>query len=277
MTNLPLISVIIPVYNVESYLEKCLDSIINQTYKNLQIILIDDGSTDNCKAICGKYQKLDRRIIVIHQENQGLSNARNKGLDIAKGSLIAFVDSDDFLEPTMYEELYNNMRENDSDIAICNFYRIDKHGAKTTLHFRETEFVSTNKTKFSNIQNEYGSLTVYAWNKLYKRKIFDNIRYPDGKVYEDSFILCDILAKATKVSYLLKPLYNYVYRPDSITNNFSLAHFDKIGSFNRKIDFFHKQKYFDLERKEKHRKLKFLIRTLLKTPLLLTTPFKPLP
>ena len=260
MMNNELISVIVPIYNVDKYLEKCINSIINQTYNNLEIILIDDGSTDNSGKICDKYKNMDNRIIVIHCDNKGLSCARNKGLDIAKGDLFSFVDSDDYIEPNMIEELKNNMDEFNSDISICNINYLKNQKRKILYKdvFRK-DFISKEKEKFKNIQNDFSSLTVYAWNKLYKKELFNNIRYPEGKIYEDSYVLCDILDKANIVSYTLKPLYNYVYRSESIVNNFSIKHFDKIDSFNKKIEFLTKKGYDDLISEEKNRKMNCLI------------------
>ncbi len=255
-----LISVIVPIYNVESYLEKCINSIVNQTYTNLEIILIDDGSTDNSGIICDKYKKQDKRIIVIHQNNKGLSSARNKGLDIAKGELITFVDGDDYIELTMIEELNNNMNKYNSDIAMCDFnYCKNDNIINNKYEGKKESCVTDDKEKYCIIQNELGSIIVYAWNKLYKKEIFDGIRYPEGKIYEDSFVLCDVLNKAKSISYLLKPLYNYVYRSDSIVNTFTINHFDKINSFNRKIEFFNNKEYFDLALEEKNRKMNILI------------------
>ena len=268
MSRKDLISVIIPVYNVDKYLPKCIDSIINQTYKNLEIILIDDGSTDSSPKICDEYMNKDSRIIVIHKDNGGLSSARNKGIEVAKGNLICFIDSDDYLELNMLEELKNNMDKYDSDIACCNFYDIKNEVSSLRIK-KDTniEFVSSEKEKFINIQNEYSPLTYYAWNKLYKKELFNNIKFPEGRLYEYTYILCDIFEKATKISFTLKPLYNYVYRSSSLGNAFNLKHFDKIGSFNKKIEFFDSKKYYDLSNKEKKGKACELIRNLAKMKL----------
>ena len=263
-----LISVIVPVYNIDKYLVKCLDSIINQTYKNLEIIIINDGSTDNSRIICDEYKKKDSRITVIHKENEGLSAARNKGIEIAKGKLICFIDSDDYLESDMLEELKNNMDKYSSDISCCNFYYI-KNNISTPRIKKDAniEFVSSKKEKFINIQNEYSPLTYYAWNKLYKKEIFNDIKFPEGRLYEYTYILCDIFDKANKISFTLKPLYNYVYRSNSLGNLFNLKHFDKIGSFDKKIAFFNNKKYYDLEDEEKNKKACAIINNLAKMKL----------
>ena len=259
-----LISVIVPIYNVENYLGKCLDSIINQLYKNLEIILIDDGSTDNSGKICDQYRKKDNRIKVIHNCNEGLSCARNKGLNIANGSLISFIDSDDYLEPEMFLELKNNMDKYESDISMCNFYyeKNEKRSIKNNSY--NGDFVVFGKDKFIKIYEEFNSVSVYAWNKLYKKWIFDNIRFPEGKIYEYSKIICEILDKANRISYTSKPLYNYVYRKSSIGNSFNINHFDKIESNNKKIEFFSKKGYYDLVLKEKRAKMNNIIMNLSK-------------
>ena len=263
--NDDLISVIVAIYNVEDYLPKCIDSIINQSFENLEIILVNDGSTDSSGLICEKYSELDDRIVVIHKENGGLSSARNVGLNIASGNLVAFVDSDDYIDYQMYEKLYNNMNNYNSDIAICDYYYVkNKKINKHYFNGKSTSFYSEGKEKFINLQNQYDCLTVYSWNKLYKKYIFDNIRFPNGRIFEDSFIICDILNKANRVSYIIEPLYFYVYRTNSIVNSFSINHFDKIGSFNKKISFFKKNEYYDLITEENNRKAYIIIYDLAK-------------
>lgn len=259
-----LISVIVPIYNVEDYLEKCIESIINQTYKNLEIILVDDGSTDNCGIICEKYKKIDDRIIVIHKKNAGLSSARNAGLDISTGCLIGFVDGDDYIELTMYEELKKNMDFYNSDISICNFYHINNNCFKKNMIFEKEKFVSAGKEKFMNIQNEYWNVTIVAWNKLYKRFLFKDIRYPNNMIYEDSYIICDLVDKSKRISYLSIPLYNYVVRTNSITNSFSIKHFESIYSFDKRIRFFEECGYYDLAIETNKRKMEVLINNLTK-------------
>lgn len=263
--NSELISIIVPVYNVEKYLERCVYSIINQTYKNIEIILIDDGSTDNCNIICDRFKMEDNRVKVIHKSNEGLSSSRNKGIEITSGNIICFIDSDDYIESNMIEILKNNMDKYNSDISICNFY-YEKNERKTTIINKnnDLEFCSIGKEKYNNIINEYGKITEYVWNKLYKKTLFKKIRFPKGKIFEDSNIICDILGKAKRVSYIMNPLYNYVYRTDSIVNTFNINHFDEIDSFNKKIAFFEKKDYYDISLDEKRRKMNTLITNLSK-------------
>ncbi len=226
-------------------LKKCLDSLVLQTYVNIEVILIDDGSTDNSGAICDEFASMDSRIVVIHKENEGLSSARNTGLDIAKGSLICFVDGDDYIEPNMIEELKNNLNKYNSDMSICDYYYHYKD--KTNRCLNNDNFspeVISDIEQFYILFNDYKNLSTVAWNKLYKRELFDNLRYPIGKVHEDAYIICELLDRAKSISFVKKPLYNYVYRVDSLSHTISLKKFeDKIGSNDAKIAFFNKRGY----------------------------------
>lgn len=212
-----LISIIIPVYKVEKYLEKCIQSVINQTYENLQIILVDDGSPDNCGKICDEYAKKDHRIEVIHKSNGGLSDARNKGLEIAKGEYIGFVDSDDYIEADMYEVLYNLLKQYNADVSICNFYTVSQE--KIAIKNADNgikEYTRIEILKEILLDNNIQS---YAWNKLYKKDLFDEIKYPVGKKYEDIGTTFYLLEKCNKVVVTGKPEYYYINRQDSIVNN----------------------------------------------------------
>lgn len=212
-----LISIIIPVYKVEKYLEKCIQSVINQTYENLQIILVDDGSPDNCGKICDEYAKKDHRIEVIHKSNGGLSDARNKGLEIAKGEYIGFVDSDDYIEADMYEVLYNLLKQYNADVGICNFYTVSQ--CKIAIKNVDSgikEYTRIEILKEILLDNNIQS---YAWNKLYKKDLFDEIKYPVGKKYEDIGTTFYLLEKCNKVVVTGKPEYYYINRQDSIVNN----------------------------------------------------------
>ena len=171
--------------------------------------------------------------------------------------MIGFVDSDDYIDLNMYELLYNNMIKYNSDISICNFNIINK---KTKcIHFNNKEFFVSNKEKFNNLKNELQMVTVVAWNKLYKRSVFDNFSYPQGKIYEDEFVICILLERAKIVSYILIPLYNYVLRPDSISNTISINRLDCIDAINVKISFYQNKHYDDLLLYEMNRKCKLLI------------------
>lgn len=212
-----LISIIIPVYKVEKYLEKCIQSVINQTYENLQIILVDDGSPDNCGKICDEYAKKDHRIEVIHKSNGGLSDARNKGLEIAKGEYIGFIDSDDYIESDMYEVLYNLLKQYNADVSICNFYTVSQ--GKIAIKNAENGIKEYNRIEILKEVLLDNNIQSYAWNKLYKKELFDEIKYPVGKKYEDIGTTFYLLEKCNKVVVTGKPEYYYINRQDSIVNN----------------------------------------------------------
>lgn len=212
-----LISIIIPVYKVEKYLEKCIQSVINQTYENLQIILVDDGSPDNCGKICDEYAKKDHRIEVIHKSNGGLSDARNKGLEIAKGEYIGFVDSDDYIEADMYEVLYNLLKQYNADVSICNFYTVSQE--KIAIKNADNGIKEYNRIEILKEILLDNNIQSYAWNKLYKKELFDEIKYPVGKKYEDIGTTFYLLEKCNKVVVTGKPEYYYINRQDSIVNN----------------------------------------------------------
>ena len=212
-----LISIIIPVYKVEKYLEKCIQSVINQTYENLQIILVDDGSPDNCGKICDEYDKKDHRIEVIHKSNGGLSDARNKGLEIAKGEYIGFVDSDDYIEADMYEVLYNLLKQYNADVSICNFYTVSQ--GKISIKNADNGINEYNRIEILKEILLDKNIQSYAWNKLYKKELFDEIKYPIGKKYEDIGTTFYLLEKCNKVVVTGKSEYYYINRQDSIVNN----------------------------------------------------------
>ena len=212
-----LISLIIPVYKVEKYLEKCIQSVINQTYENLQIILVDDGSPDNCGKICDEYAKKDHRIEVIHKSNGGLSDARNKGLEIAKGEYIGFVDSDDYIEADMYEVLYNLLKQYNADVSICNFYTVSQ--GKISIKNADNGINEYNRIEILKEILLDKNIQSYAWNKLYKKELIDEIKYPIGKKYEEIGTTFYLLEKCNKVVVTGKSEYYYINRQDSIVNN----------------------------------------------------------
>ena len=235
-----LISVIVPIYNCEKYLDKCIESIVNQTYKNLEILLINDGSTDNTGNICKNWSKKDKRIKVTNKENGGISDARNKGLELSSGKYISFVDSDDYLELDMIEKLYNNLIENDADMSICDFY--EEFNNRTIIKEpKEKYFVNEGNEKYYNLYGEHRGRIVYPWNKIYKKSLFDGLKYKKGKIYEDSFIICDLLKKANKVSYYLEPLYHYIQREGSLIHTFKYNRFDFIEMLEERLLFFEKE------------------------------------
>lgn len=214
-----LISIIVPVYKVEKYLNRCIDSILNQTYKNLEIILVDDGSPDNCGKICDDYKKMDKRIKVIHKKNGGLSDARNFGIKIASGKYIGFVDSDDFISKEMYEKLYYLLKENKADISVISykcFYEIDKVFDKKE-NINNVSVLSAEESMQYLFENS--KIGNYAWNKLYKTSLFSDIEYPFGKKMEDLGTTYKLFNKCNRIAYCDIELYYYLQRQDSILHS----------------------------------------------------------
>lgn len=213
----PLISVIVPVYKVEDYLYQCVDSILNQTYKNLEIILVDDGSPDHCPVICDSYALRDERVRVIHKANGGPGAARNDALDIAAGSYIAFVDSDDWLEPTAYEEMLRFSQDRDLDVVYCVPNEItEERVSGTRYHYYPDRTVCDAKTVLiRTLKNE---ISAEPWLKLCRKNCWEGIRFPDQRIYEDIAISHLVLARAEKsVGFIDHPLYNYRINPSGLT------------------------------------------------------------
>lgn len=209
-----LISIIVPVHNMEGYLGKCLDSLVGQSHRHLEILLIDDGSTDESGAICDRYAAGDGRIKVVHRENGGLSAARNTGLDLATGDYIGFVDSDDWLEHDMYEFLLRDLLDVGADIAVCGFYRTYDHGEEPNDPSGTYRVLSKEDALELLLQD--GILQNFYWCKLYKREVLEGIRMPEGKVFEDAFTQHLVFEKAKTVVLHNIPKYHYLQRPDSI-------------------------------------------------------------
>lgn len=207
------ISVIIPIYNVGEYLEQCIDSVINQTYKDLEIILVNDGSTDNCPAICDKYARIDSRIIVIHKTNGGLSDARNAGLKVATGEYIGFVDSDDYIVPDMYSILMSKIAEYGSDIVSCKFdFLMDdqiKQCPWPSMNSYIEGKVVTLQDFFTTLIN--GDIDCACWNKLYKKEII-NESFKKGRIAEDFLFLSNICKKHPTSSISTTSHSLYIYR-----------------------------------------------------------------
>ena len=178
------ITIVVPVYKVEKYLRRCIESILQQTYKNIEIILVDDGSPDNCGKICDEYKEKDNRIIVIHKENGGLSDARNAGIDIATGKYIAFIDSDDYVANNFISSLYDVCIKNECEIAQCKFKRVTEDYKEEQKEISETTILD-GKSAIKEIYGQNDVYTIVAWNKLYLKNLFNDIRYTVGKIHED--------------------------------------------------------------------------------------------
>ncbi len=231
-----MISVIVPVYNVEQYLDQCVQSIVNQTYKNLEIILVDDGSPDNCPAMCDAWAQKDSRIKVIHKENGGLSDARNAGLAIAAGDYIGFVDSDDYIESTMYEELMTHLTDTGSDIAACGVQMVWEDG-KTAMLTRHGSTVLDNAQAMEAIIAE-SWLKQPVWYKLYKRSTVEGILFEKGKCHEDVFWSYQPIARAKRICVFDDPLYFYRQRGGSIMGEgFSVKRLDALEAKTQRLEY----------------------------------------
>lgn len=213
---MPKLSIIVPVYKVEQYIYKCVDSILNQTFTDFELILVDDGSPDNCGKICDEYAKQDNRVRVIHKKNGGLSDARNAGIDIANGEIIGFVDSDDYIDCHMYQEMLDYMEKMALDIVCADTYQVKGTQTKFKPRYSENKLFDKEQA-ICEILN--GNLDNAAWNKIYKRNIIGGIRYPKGRIYEDVATTYKFVYNADKVGYLKKPYYYYIKRKGSIISS----------------------------------------------------------
>lgn len=229
------ISVIVPIYNVEKYLARCVRSICNQTYRNLEIILVDDGSPDNSGAMCDQFAEMDSRIRVVHKKNGGLSDARNAGIEVATGDYIAFLDSDDWVDPTWLEVLFNLCEKHDAEIAECsfrNFYPGKIH-EETDCTGEVMEFTPVEAME-SNL--DWRFCKPVAWNKLYRADIVGDIRYPVGKIHEDEFTTHHFYLAAKKIVYIDMSLLNYERRNmGSITASFKLKNMACCEAFRERM------------------------------------------
>lgn len=242
MTTSPLISIIVPIYKVEPYLKRCLDSIVNQTYTNLEIILVDDGSPDNCPAICDEYAAKDKRIVVIHKENGGLSDARNAGLDICKGEYISFVDSDDWVDLSYIEVLISLQKKYTADITIAEHDLI----APKTFYKKETfqykEEIFNNKEGLKQLFSSNNPTYTVAWGKLYKKDLLKDFLFPLNKYHEDEFTTYKLFYHSKVICYTNKKLYNYFLREGNIT---STSHpLDLLQAYEESFIFFKNQGEF---------------------------------
>ena len=235
------LSVIMPVYKAEEYIYRAVDSILNQTYANLEVILVDDGSPDNCGKICDEYAEKDSRVKVIHKKNGGQADARNFGIEAASGEFIGFVDSDDYIEPYMYQEMIDYMQQNRLDIVCGDTKQIK--GNRIKFKPRHKENLIWNKTE-AICENLSGSLDNAVTNKIYKREVIDGIRFPKGRVYEDVATVYKFIYNADKVGYLAKGYYYYIKRKGStISTSFnSKSRYDCFVGYIERLDFAEKHK-----------------------------------
>ncbi|MFJ7728160.1 glycosyltransferase family 2 protein [Neobacillus sp. NPDC097160] len=248
----PKISIIVPIYNVEKYLNKCIDSILAQTFTNFELILVNDGSPDNCGGICNKYSIIDPRIKVIHKKNGGLSSARNAGIKIAKGKYIGFVDSDDYIDKKMYEILYNSIELHSSDVVVCDVIKVNEENRIILKQDVNTEYRTEHFTNIQALNQLYqpnedifdpmgrsGERWIFAVNKLYKRSLFQSLKYQEGVIYEDELIIHKIYYQSKKITSISAKLYYYVQRQDSIVYSpFSINKFDRVYALKDRAKFF---------------------------------------
>lgn len=241
--NYPLISIIIPVYNVAPYLQKCLNSVTNQTYDNLEIILVDDGSSDMSSKICDECASKDNRVIVIHKKNGGQSDARNHGLEICRGQYVSFVDGDDWVERNYIEVLYSELIRCNSDISIINHnhYSVDgSYNVVKKLKKKTTTGIECLKLLITKEPIQH----LMMWGKLYKRDLFREIRFPVGKIFEEHLVCYKIYYKARKITSCNEVLYHYLKRPDSTMGK--ATNIDYMPMWDEQAVFFKEKKEFEL-------------------------------
>ncbi len=245
----PLITVIVPVYNVSKYLVGCLESVMRQTYTNLEIILVDDGSTDDSAEICDRIALQDARIQVIHKPNGGLSSARNAGIDAAHGDILSFIDADDHIDPFMIEKMLFALTENDADLCICNLNYVEDGTGHVLQQWNdlsplENECFDRDAAMDKLVKQGYW-FYVTAVNKLYKKELFHHLRFSNGKYHEDEFIIHRIFQRCERIVSVDSPFYHYVQRQGSIMNSrYSLKNLDGIEARIDRIAFFIENHYF---------------------------------
>lgn len=241
MDNGPLISVIVPVYNTEKYLRKCVDSIINQTYKKLEIILVDDGSPDNSGQICDDYVQKDERVKVIHKKNGGLSDARNAGIKVAMGEYLGFVDSDDWIEPQMYQKLIENSIKFNAEISVGGVAELkEKDGQYERIRTWEHRYATGCTVPKITAMKEFFLGSWSAWDKIYRKEIFDDIIFPFGIINEDDAIALRQLDKCSTICYTDETFYNYIHHMGAVSitqENFSKKKLVVVDICKANLDF----------------------------------------
>lgn len=228
-----LVSIIVPVYNVEEWLDRCIQSLVTQTYQNLEIILVDDGSTDASPVICNEWMKKDDRIVVLHQVNSGPSAARNAGIDFAKGKYVSFVDSDDWVDSRFIEILHQIMIDSQCDLAECGVFETSGESPESSYELT-AEINSKSEAMQAHLADT--RYTCVVWNKMYRHEIIDFIRFPDGRLHEDLFWTYRVINECETLAHTRAPLYYHFHRKDSITGNqHSLARIADLseGGFQR--------------------------------------------
>ena len=234
------VSIIVPIYKVEKYIKKCVESILCQTYENLELILVDDGSPDECPQICDEYSIHDRRVKVIHKKNGGLSDARNAGINAATGQYLMFVDSDDYIQNNMVETLYSAVKSTNADLALCDINFVDIEGHNMDINTIRLQNEVWDETHFwCELYGKNYTACVVAWNKLYNKSIFEGIRFDVGKLHEDEFIIHKIVNQCRRIVCVNERLYNYLQRSNSIMgNSYSIRRLDIVEALMGRVEYF---------------------------------------
>lgn len=254
MIKKPLISIIVPIYNVEPYLQKCVDSVLNQTFQNYELILVDDGSTDNSSKICDEYANKYDYITVIHQNNAGVSAARNTGLDSSKGEYIFFLDSDDWIERNALEKLISLIKKNNLDLAIIEIKETDN---ENIVFEKSDEIIFYSGDEILKFFFNEERLSIVVWNKLYKKELFNKLRFPVGLRHEDEWVSSDIFCKAQKIAFTKQACVFYRQHIGSYMHSpFSLERLDYLSALehrchilldSRKYNFYTKCVFYTLK------------------------------
>lgn len=244
-----LITVIIPVYNVERFLSRCIDSVLSQSYKNLEILLIDDGSTDGSSEICDHYAERDYRIKVIHQKNQGIAAVRNVGVLKATGEYLFWLDSDDYVSEEIIYKLYNNLEKHHAEMSICNFAK----GMESEYTFQSKknaeciEFDAKYGQEMIYKDDHYAFIMAASWAKLIKKELYDGLKYPEGKLFEDIYMSHHLIQRCSKIVYTDEILYYYFQWPESILGKtLRIEKLDYLDAFEDRILFYEKMNDFKL-------------------------------
>lgn len=246
---MPAISVIVPVYNVEKYLPKCVSSILKQTFSDFELILVDDGSPDGCGVLCDEYAKKDSRVRVIHKKNGGLSDARNVGIDAAKGDYLMFIDSDDWIDVDMLELLYTQAQKYDAQIVECSFRNVFENRMEEETSCSGAVVLGTGIDGIEGIL-DWKHFKPVAWNKLYHRSVIGDVRYPVGKLHEDEFTTYKYFYRAAKIAYVDVSKYNYVKsRAESITAVYKEKNLDVCFAMRERRAFIEEHQILSLEKK----------------------------
>ncbi|WP_283680829.1 glycosyltransferase family 2 protein [Parablautia sp. Marseille-Q6255] len=233
-----LISVIVPIYNVEKYLERCVNSLLNQRYRNIEVLLVDDGSTDKSGEICDSFQQVDTRVKVFHKKNGGVSDTRNFGIEKATGEYLAFVDSDDYVSSDYLGSLYTMLTQKNADIAMCSYQKTksSKIEYNDNITAYDTALISNEETLEKMLYRK--GIDSYCWGKLYRKTLFDEIRFPVGELFEDVKIMYKVYDKANRIVFNQAKLYFYYQRSGSIVNSeFSIRKMDQVLASEEVLEF----------------------------------------